>query len=201
MKLICVLAIVLPLSAAIPSRGAEPSAPAAAAARAGSAIPIEELIDRVARRTGRQFVVDPRVRADVLLTGLDVERVDYDRLLAILRVNQFIAIPEKGFVTIVPDAGARQIPVKTYHDLAFKAGDDELVTVLLTAKNLCAAHSVPVLRPLMPQAAHLAALPQANSVIINDRAANARRIGELFEKLDRLAPTGARCETGLDGSK
>ena len=89
MKLVCVCAFVLSLSAALPARGAEQTAPAA---KAVSTIPIEELIDRVARRSGRQFVVDPRVRAEVPLTGLDAERVDYDRLLAILRVNQFIAI-------------------------------------------------------------------------------------------------------------
>ena len=177
-----------------PSFGAD-EAPAAGSQ---PVIPIGDLIERVARRTGRQFVVDPRVRAEVPTAGLDVERVDYDRLLAILRVHGFIAVQEKGFATIVPDAGARQLPVKTYYDLAFKEGDDELVTVLLTAKNVCAAQVVPVLRPLMPQAAHLSALPQANALIINDRAANARRIGEMLEKLDRLAPAGARC--GSDGS-
>jgi general secretion pathway protein D len=198
MKSMRVLALVLSMSAASLSNGAEPPA---VATKVGSTIPIEELIERVARRTGRQFVVDPRVRAEVPLTGLDVERVDYERLLAILRVHQFVAIQEKGFVTVVPDAGARQIPVKTYYDLGFKAGDDELVTVLLTAKNLCTAHSVPVLRPLMPQAAHLAALPDANVLIINDRAANARRIGEMFEKLDRLAPAGERCAAMISSTK
>jgi general secretion pathway protein D len=194
MKSMQVLALALSLSASSISFGAD--TPPAAGAQ--SAIPIGDLIERVARETGRQFVVDPRVRAEVPTTGLDVKRVDYDRLLAILRVHAFIAVQEKGFVTVVPDSGARQLPVKTYYDLAFKEGDDELVTVLLAAKNVCAAHSVPVLRPLMPQAAHLAALPQANVLIINDRAANARRIGEMFEKLDRLAPSGARC--GTDGS-
>ena len=65
-------------------------------------IAITELIARVAKRSSTQFVLDPRVRADVPLAGLDVERVDYDRLLAILRVNGLVAVPEKGFVVVVP---------------------------------------------------------------------------------------------------
>lgn len=154
-------------------------------------IDILDLIERVAKHTGKQFVVDPRVRAEVPLAGLDPAKVDYERLLAILRVNQFVAVDNNGLVTVVPDANARQVTVPTYTDLKFKALDDEIVTVMLQAKNACAAQFVPVLRPMMPQAAHLAAEPQSNSIIISDRAGNARRIGGLFEKLDQ-ATTGKR---------
>src|SRR5688572_30796077 len=197
MKSIRVFALVLSLSAAGFSSAAEPSV---AATSAQATISIVELVDRVARKTGRQFVVDPRVRAEVPLAGLDVERVDYDRLLAILRVHMFVAVQEKGFVTVVPDANARQLSVKTYYDLDFKAGDDELVTVMLAGKNVCVAQLVPVLRPMQPQAAHLAAMPQVNVLIINDRATNARRIGEMFERMDKLAPAGQRCAS-MEGAK
>jgi general secretion pathway protein D len=156
-------------------------------------IRISELIDRVAQRTGRQFVIDPRVRAEVPLAGLDPDKVDFERLLAILRVNQFVAMQENGFVSVVPDANARQLTSPTYLDLSFKALDDELVTVILAGKNSCVAHLVPVLRPLMPQAAHLAADLQSNMLIVSDRASNVRRIGALFERLDRAAPAGQKC--------
>jgi type II secretory pathway component GspD/PulD (secretin) len=198
MKSMYVLALSLSMWLTGISSGAEPE-PAAAGTNMET-VPITRLVDRVARKTGRQFIVDPRVRVDVPLAGLDVESVDYDRLLAILRVNMLVAVQEKGFVTIVPDANARQLAGRTFFDLGFKAGDDELVTVMLTAKNVCTAQVVPVLRPLMPQAAHLAAFPDANVIIINDRAANVRRIGEMFEKLDRLAPAGERCGTDRGSS-
>jgi general secretion pathway protein D len=160
---------------------------------------ILELIDRVAKRTGKQFVVDPRVRADVPLAGLDPAKVDYERLLAILRVNQFVAVEDGSVVIVLPDANARQLDVPTYTDLKFKALNDEVVTLVLQAKNACAAQFVPVLRPMMPQAAHLAAEIQSNSIIISDRAANARRLGSLFEKLDE-ATSGKRDCTVKPGS-
>jgi general secretion pathway protein D len=69
--------------------------------------------------------------------------------------------------------------------------NDEIVTLVVQAKNACAAQLVPVLRPMMPQAAHLAAEVQSNSLIISDRSSNARRIAVLFEKLDQ-ATSGKR---------
>jgi len=152
---------------------------------------ILELIDRVAKRAGKQFVVDPRVRAEVPLAGLDPAKVDYERLLAILRVNQFVAVEDAGIVLVLPDANARQLDVPTYTDLKFRALNDEIVTLVVQAKNACAAQLVPALRPMMPQAAHLAAEVQSNSLIISDRSSNARRIAVLFEKLDQ-ATSGKR---------
>jgi general secretion pathway protein D len=156
-------------------------------------IDISELVERVAKRTGKQFIMDPRVRAGIPLVGLDVAQIDYPRLLAILTVHQFGAYESNGVVKIVPDAGARQLPIPVTTEISPKTLDDEYVTVMYQAKNMCAAHSVPVLRPLMPQAAHLAAFPQANTLLIADRAANARRIIDMAERLDKGTPSGNKC--------
>jgi general secretion pathway protein D len=156
-------------------------------------IEVGELVGRVAKRTGKTFVVDPRVRADIPLAGLDLDRVDYGRLLAILNVNQFVAFEGGGVVRVLPDANARQVPIAVGYEVPTKALDDELVTVMVQARNMCAAHAVPVLRPLMPQYAHLAAFPQTNTLIIMDRAANARRVVEMVERLDETAPAGQKC--------
>lgn len=155
-------------------------------------IAITELIAQVAKRTGTHFVIDPRVRADVPLVGLDPGSVDLDRLRAILRVHMFVTVQEKGFVSVVPDANARQLPSRIFYSASIEAPDDELVTVVLQARNVCAPHLVPILRPLQPQAAHLASLPP-DVIIINDRAQNARRIAEIFTHLDAAASQGKQC--------
>jgi general secretion pathway protein D len=187
------LAVVLALPMLV--LAAEPTTSPCVAVSSGSDFGIEltDLIDKVARRTGKQFIVDPRVRATVPKTGLDIEKVDYARLLAILAVNQFATYESDGVVRVVPDANARQLPIPVTSEVPQKALADEYVTVLFQAKNMCAAYAVPVLRPLMPQAAHLAALPQANALLISDRAANARRIVDLAERLDKAAPGGQKC--------
>ena len=66
------LALLIPVIAT----AADP-APAAAPAAASNhaSIEIGDLIAKVARRTGKQFIVDPRVRAEVPLIGLNADRL------------------------------------------------------------------------------------------------------------------------------
>src|SRR6185312_9036769 len=113
-------------------------------------IEIGDLIARYAKRSGKQFIVDPRVRAQVSLARIDPDRIGYDKLLAILAVNMFVAVPQGDWIVVVPDANARQLPTPVFTDRNFKAGaPDEIVTLVLTPKNICAPQAVPVLRPLM----------------------------------------------------
>lgn len=159
-------------------------------------IEIAELIAQVAKKTGKQFVLDPRALMQIPRFGLDIERIDYTTLLAILRVNQLIAMPEGNLVLVVPDANARQFatPILTADDPKVPA--DEFVTRALQMKNACASHAVPVLRPLMPQYAHLAAYPLTNTLVIADRAANVRRVVTIAERLDAQADGKQTCGEG-----
>jgi general secretion pathway protein D len=159
--------------------------------RAG--IDIVDLIARQARVSGKQFIVDPRVRGEATLAGLDPAKLSHEQLLAILDLHQFTVIEAGGVLAVVPDAAARQLPSPTYSNLDFKALDHELVTLLVQPKNVCAAFLVPVLRPLMPQPGHLAADVQTNVLIINDRAGNVRRIADLVEQLDRRGKGNKDC--------
>ncbi len=163
------------------------------AASARPDIEIGDLIARVAKSSGKQFVIDPRVRAQVPLAGLDPARLTYEQLLAILEVHQFAVTEAGGVLAVVPDVNARQLASPTYSDMNFKALDHELVTLVVQPKNVCAAYMVPVLRPLMPQAAHLAADVQTNTLIINDRAVNARRIAGLVDQLDKRGTSRKEC--------
>jgi general secretion pathway protein D len=187
------LAAALMLPVMVPAAEPEPSPCTAASGTSGSEIEMADLIARVAKHTGKRFIVDPRVRAQVSNIGLDFDKVDYAKLLAILTVHQFAAYEADGIVRVVPDANARQLPIPVTTDVPAKALDDEFVTVMFTAKNMCTAQAVPVLRPLMPQSAHLAAFPQANTLLISDHAANARRIIDMAERLDKAAPAGQKC--------
>jgi general secretion pathway protein D len=51
--------------------------------------------------------------------------------------------------------------------------------------NIGAAQLVPILRPLLPQSAHLASHQQSNSLIIADRPQNIRRMVELVRRMDQ----------------
>jgi general secretion pathway protein D len=175
--------------------------PGPAVSRSGEppTISIYDLIERVAKKTGKRFVIDPRVHGLVPLSGLDLNRVDYETLLAVLRVNQFAAFTQDGIVNVLPEANARQFPTPVVSGDDSRMGDDEFVTRVIKVENACAAWLVPILRPLMPQAAHLAAAyPPSNMLIMDDRASNVRRIAELVKRLD-VGPKQT-CEQPKSGS-
>jgi general secretion pathway protein D len=150
-------------------------------------VPISSLIATVAQKTGKKFVLDPRVRASVTLIGEDPSSVTYDQLLTILDTYGFTAIERGGYVRVVPLALVRMEP------LPFVSGDekrpdDEDVTAVIHVKSLPAGWLVPILRPLVPQWGHFAAMPCDNSLVIIDSFANVRRLESIIKALDTGAP-------------
>ncbi len=147
---------------------------------------IHDVIASVSSRTRKRFLVDPRVRASVALVGMDARDVTYPLLLTILNVHGFSAHERDGVVVVGPDASDRQIASPVVPADNIRASDAEFVTAILPVKNISAGQLVPILRPLMPQRAHLAAAVERNALIIVDGAANVRRIVAIAEALDRL---------------
>jgi general secretion pathway protein D len=66
-------------------------------------------------------------------------------------------------------------------------GNDEYVTQVIRLDNISAAKLIPVLRPLVPQQAHMAAYAPSNAIIISDIRSNISRIVEIIERMDRSA--------------
>ncbi len=157
-----------------------------APSRAGAAS-IETIITEVARTTGKEFIVDPRVRAEVWVIRKDASALSYADLLAILQVHGFTAVEGDRFTRIVPDASVRQLalPVATTKQ---KFDDFQHITKVIPVRSTPAAHLVPLLRPLLPQQAHLAASICTNDLMIVDTAANVSRIEALVATLDKGEP-------------
>ena len=97
----------------------------------------------------------------------------YRLFQSVLEVHGFVALDSGDALQIVPDANAR-----------FGAGSD-YVTQAIVLENIAAAQLVPILRPLLPQSAHLAAHPTSNSLIVADRPQNIQRILTLIRRMDQ----------------
>jgi general secretion pathway protein D len=148
---------------------------------------ITQIIEAVSMATGKNFIIDPRVRAQVTMLSSTPMTPDqfYQAFLAILQVHGFVAVPAGDVIKIIPDANMRQYPS---NDLprTVSATSDELVTQVLAVKNVGAAQLVPVLRPLMPQTAQLSAVTGANILIISDRAGNVNRMMRIIARIDEV---------------
>lgn len=143
---------------------------------------IRQVIAAVGAVTGRNFIIDPRVRAQVTLLSFSPMDADtfYQAFLSMLQVHGYVAIPAGAVTKIVPDATARQMPGSGPN-----ARGDAMVTQTIQLKNVAAAQLVPILRPLMPNYGHLAAHPQSNVLIISDRADNVERMLSIVRRIDQ----------------
>ena len=143
---------------------------------------IRQVIEAVGEVTGKNFILDPRVKAQVTMlssTPMSPEAF-YEAFLSILQVYGFVAIPSGNVIKILPDANARQMPVSENENRR-----DEIVTQVIEIENVAAAQLVPILRPLIPQYGHLAAHPASNILIISDRAANVQRMINIIRRIDQ----------------
>ncbi len=149
---------------------------------------ISTLISTVSKLTGKNFVIDPRVKGKVTVVSASPLSKDeiYPIFLSILEVHGFATVPVGDITKIVPDSKAKQGSVPTIRGLESIRGD-QVVTRILRVKNVTAAQLVPILRPLIPQQGHLAAYPSKNVLIITDRADNVARMAKIVAKIDQVS--------------
>ncbi|MGB8326185.1 MAG: type II secretion system secretin GspD, partial [Steroidobacteraceae bacterium] len=149
---------------------------------------ITQIVEAVSAATGKNFIIDPRVRAQVtMLSSTPMSPAAfYEAFLSILQVHGFIAVPSGNVIKIVPDANARQLPG---NDLPNRVSStsDELVTQVVAVSSVSAVQLVPILRPLIPQQGNLAAYGPSNILIISDRANNVNRIMRIIRRIDQSA--------------
>ncbi len=185
------VACVLLIGAVAGQASAQQAAPGATAQRITPSFKdadITQVIEAVGAATGRNIIIDPRVRAQVTMLSSTPMSPDafYEAFLALLQVHGFVAVPSGNVTKVIPDANARQVPG---NDLPGRvsATSDEIVTQVVQVRNVSAAQLVPILRPLIPQYGHLAAYPSANILIISDRANNVNRMLRIIQRIDQAS--------------
>lgn len=147
---------------------------------------LSTLIFAVSEITGKNFIVDPKVKGKVTVVSSSPmnERAVYETFLAVLEVQGFAAVPAGHAIKIIPEANARS-------DAGIRSADgtalplDDVVTHVYELHNVSATQLVPLLRPLVPNWGHLVAYPGNNMLIVSDRAGNVARIEGLLRQLDQ----------------
>ncbi len=148
---------------------------------------IGALIEAVSKVTGKNFIVDPRVKARVTVISakpMSPQKL-YEVFLSILQVNGFAAVPAGNVVKIVPEINARSDaqPVNPGPSV----DGDQMVTEVVRLRYVPAAPLLTVLRQIMPQQAALSVYPDSNSLVITDRASNIGRLKKILAKVDQPA--------------
>jgi len=161
--------------------------PPAAAARSNDidGVPLQQIIQAVAARTGQTFVVDPRVNATIKAPGFKLQDVTFSDLQSILSVHGYTAVQVGSLYKIIPDDNVRQAPVPTIIDAQrSRRPNDEFVTKVLQPRKLSAAAVVTALRPLLPKEATITANPSTNSLIVVASQGDIEAVEVMLQKLE-----------------
>lgn len=141
---------------------------------------IRDFIEQVSSISGQTFVIDPRVKGQVTVMSqapLGLSEV-YQLFLSVMSTHGFSVIAEDDQARIVPNAEARA-------DGSAAGTANTLETRVLQVQQNSVTELIPLIRPLVPQYGHLAAVASANALIISDRPANIARIEQLVRQLDQ----------------
>ena len=157
---------------------------------------ISALIKTVSEHTGKNFVIDPRVKGQVtVISAHPMERDEfYEVFLSILEVHGFSTVPTGDVIKIVPSVKAKQVGIPTVSRDNQLPGD-QVVTRIIQVQNVTAAQLVPILRPLIPQEGHLAAYPDTNVLIISDRGQNVDRLLKIISQIDKVSDSSIEVVT------
>ena len=147
---------------------------------------IEAVVKAIGQITGRNFLLDPRVKGTVnIVSASPVPReLTYQVLLSALRLQGFAAIEGAGVTKIVPEADAKQNYTTTV-DRDTKVSGDRIVTQVYPLQYESANQLVAVLRPLITPNNTIVAYPNTNTLVITDYADNLKRINKIIESIDQ----------------
>lgn len=166
-------------------------APAAAPAKRGDPITLNFTnaeIDAVARTmatlTGRNVVVDPRVKGTITLTTDKpvTPAVAYAQFLAMLRLQGFTVVDAAGLDKIVPEADAK-LQGGAVFDSTLVAGN-QISTQIFKLNFENANNLLPILRPLISPNNTINVNPGNNSLVITDYGDNLRRMAQIIAAMD-----------------
>ncbi|HVQ62425.1 MAG TPA: type II secretion system secretin GspD [Burkholderiales bacterium] len=147
---------------------------------------LQAVVKAMSQMTGRNMLVDPRVRGQVTIVSARPMPVAaaYQVFLSALKAQGFTAVEGPGdSVRIVPVAEAKaSAPVN--EQVGPPRGGEQVVTQVLIGQHVAVGQLQTVLRPLMSPTSQLSAYEPANALIITDYADNVRRLLRIVERID-----------------
>ncbi|MCM2346444.1 type II secretion system secretin GspD [Acidovorax soli] len=149
---------------------------------------IEAVARTMATITGRNVVVDPRVKGQLtLITERAVTpAAAFQQFLAALRLQGFTVVESAGLYKVVPEADAKLQggSVSVSRGGAAGPGGGQIVTQIFKLNYENAANLVPVLRPLISPNNTINVNPGNNSLVITDYADNLQRLARIVAAMD-----------------
>ena len=149
-------------------------------------VDISVLVKFISEITGKNFIIDEKVRGKITIISPSKISVDEAYLVfqSVLQVKGFTTVPSGAIIKIVATKEARTSTLDTVLARQSPAPSDEYITRLMPLKYVDANNMVAVLQPLVSPDGLLAAYAATNTLIMIDTAAQTDRLAKILGQLD-----------------
>ena len=182
-----------PPPAAQPAVAQPPATPPALPSQAGRYVTIDfdnvditVFIKFVSELTGRNFVVDDKVKGKVTVISPKKISVDevYKVFESVLEIYGFATVQAGEVIKVIPalDARGKNMDIRLKREEI--APEDKIVTQILTLQNASPDELKKVLDPLISKTSVILSYPPTGMLIITDVLSNVKRLQEIVAALD-----------------
>lgn len=137
---------------------------------------IRDFIEQISSISNQTFVIDPRVKGQVTVIAQEPMALAevYKLFLSVMTTHGYAVMPDGNQLSVIPSNEAR----------AAAGAQGNMETRVIQVQHGAANDLIPLIRPLVANYGHLAAVSSSNSLIISDTPANISRIGDIIRQLD-----------------
>ena len=149
---------------------------------------IEGVVKAVSEITGKNFVLDPRVKGTINIISVKPmsRALVYEVFLSALRLQGYAAIEGRGLVRILPEVDAKLHRSPTFGPKdPLRPGGDQIQTRVFSLTYESAVQLLPTLRPLIAPNNTITAIQNSNMLVVTDYASNLQRIEKIIESVDQ----------------
>jgi len=150
---------------------------------------IREIIKQISKATGKNFLIDDKVRGKVTILSEKKMTSDeaYQAFLSALEVLGFTVVNGPGdLIKIIPLKDALVNPLPIYKDDS--PFTDSFITRLIALKNVSALDIASAVKPLISKEGNLFAYPATNTLIVTDSGTNIDRLLKIIKEMDTQGP-------------
>ncbi|MDY6844969.1 MAG: type II secretion system secretin GspD [Thermodesulfobacteriota bacterium] len=163
---------------------------------------IKSVIKFVSELTGRNFIIDDKVKGKVTIispTKITVSEA-YQVFLSILEVHGFTTVKAGKVTKIIRAREAKQKDVSTRLDGEFSgiSYEDKVVTQIIRLEYADVNNVKKSFAPLISRDSSIVAYSPTNTLIITDIASNIKRLSKILTEIDMKSPYETMSVMSLD---
>lgn len=149
-------------------------------------VDISTMVKFISDLTGRNFVMDDRVRGKISVYSPAKLSTDeaFNVFTSVLELKGFTVVPSGKVYKIVPTSLAKQSGTRVLNESDRLPVNDSYVAQVIPLENITASEAVPFLQPVVSKDGYISAFGPGNLLLAVDSALNMRKLLGIVRMID-----------------